>query len=185
MRVLHIVKTAEGAGWAALQAEQLRKLGVEVHVALPTNTGGRCQRELEALAQSCGVAGRIDFRGQVPAGQLIRDALDECDLFVLPSRTEGLPRAMIEAMARGLPCIGTAVGGIPELLEPEELVPPGDAVALARKIARVLENSDQMTAMSARNLAKANRFSEDVLRPKRLAFLTHLRGVTAEWQSRH
>jgi hypothetical protein len=49
-------------------------------------------------------------------GQAIFEQLAEADLFVMPSLVEGLPRAMIEAMACGLPCIGTIIGGIPELL---------------------------------------------------------------------
>jgi len=59
-----------------------------------------------------------------------------------------MPRAMIEAMARGLPCIGSAVGGIPELLSSEDLVSRGDAGALALKIMEVVSQPDRMTRMS-------------------------------------
>ena len=82
---------------------------------------GKYRPALMALAERIGISSRIQFVGQVTEGKPVRDILDKSDLFVLPSRTEGLPRAMIEAMARGLPCIGSAVGGIPELTRGERL----------------------------------------------------------------
>lgn len=85
--------------------------------------GGKYQTSLMSQAERLGLASRIQFTGWLTAGEQVRDILDAADLFVLPSRTEGLPRAMIEAMARARPCIGSAVGGIPELLNDTELVP--------------------------------------------------------------
>jgi glycosyltransferase involved in cell wall biosynthesis len=114
----------------------------------------------------------------------VRAALDHADLFVLPSRTEGLPRAMIEAMARALPCIGSTVGGIPELLPPEDLVPPGDAAALARKIREVVCDPDRMARMSARNLEQARQYREDALSGRRIAFYQRVREVTEAWRDR-
>ena len=144
---------------------------------------GRHRKELELLAAELGVSGRVRFVGAVPAGAAVRAELDSSDLFVLPSRTEGLPRAMVEAMARSLPCIGTAVGGIPELLPPEDLVPPGDAKALAQKIREVLSSPERMAAMSARNLARAQDYRDEVLAARRRAFFEHIRRSTATWLS--
>jgi len=102
-------------------------------------------------------------------------------LFVLPSRTEGLPRAMIEAMARGLPCVGSAVNGIPELLPVEDMVPPNDVPALAEKIREVLTNPERMAQMSARNLDKAREYADNVLYERRTAFYQHLKAETEAW----
>src|SRR5205809_1714074 len=115
---------------------------------------GGYQAQLEARAAALGIGTRVQFRGQLAAAEAVRAELDRADLFVLPSRQEGLPRAMIEAMARGLPCIGSTVGGIPELLAAEDMVPPNDASALARKIREVLADPSRLARMSVRNLAK-------------------------------
>ena len=90
----------------------------------------------------------MTFLGQLPAGEMVRAQLDKADLFILPSKTEGLPRALVEAMARALPCIGTTVGGIPELLPSEDLVPPGDVKALAETIEDVLRRPERLAKMS-------------------------------------
>ncbi|MBZ0292000.1 MAG: glycosyltransferase family 4 protein [Anaerolineae bacterium] len=142
---------------------------------------GKHRAELESRAARAGLAQRIQFVGQLPAGEAVRAQLDQADLFVLPSYQEGLPRAMVEAMARGLPCIGSTVGGIPELLPPEDMVEPGDVEALAAKIREVLTNPERLAAMSARNLEKARAYHEDQLRARRIAFYTHLKDATASW----
>lgn len=142
---------------------------------------GRHRQELERLVLDLGLQERIHFLGQLPAGEEIRKQLDRSDLFVLPSRCEGLPRAMVEAMARSLPCIGTTVGGIPELLAEQDLVPPGDVDALAGKIREVLSSPQRMAQMSSRNLSKAQEYRDEVLSARRQAFLEHLHRTTSAW----
>lgn len=145
---------------------------------------GRHRPELEARARHLGIGGRVRFTGELPGGPAVREELDRADLFVLASRTEGLPRAMIEAMARALPCIGTTAGGIPELLPAEDLVPAGNAPALAIKIREVLSDPDRRERMSARNLTKAQSYESEVLRGRRIAFYQHLRDRTRDWSDR-
>jgi glycosyltransferase involved in cell wall biosynthesis len=84
-------------------------------------------------------------------------------------------------MARGLPCIASNVGGIPELLDPEDMVAPNDPSALAAKIKLALNNPEQLNAMSIRNLAKAQEFRPDVLEKRRTRFYRFLYDVTREW----
>jgi glycosyltransferase involved in cell wall biosynthesis len=144
---------------------------------------GKCRPGLMARAERLGVADRIDFAGQVTAGTAVRAILDSADLFVLPSRTEGLPRALVEAMARALPCIGSNVGGIPELLDASELTPAGDPAALAAKIQEVLGNPSRMKTMARRNLAGAREYSDCALREPRLRFYRHVRDCTQRWEA--
>ena len=146
---------------------------------------GRYVEELRQKARRNGLQDRVQFVGQVPSAEAVRAVLDEADLFVLPSRSEGLPRAMIEAMARGLPCIGAKVGGIPELLAPEDLVRVNDVNDLAGKISEVLRSPRRLAQMSARNLDRARSYHEDVLRERRNRYYTHLRETTERWLCKH
>jgi glycosyltransferase involved in cell wall biosynthesis len=94
---------------------------------------------LEALADAVGVADRVTFAGwseQAP------EWLGRWDAFVLPSRYEGLPLAMLEAMLAELPVVAADVGSVREAVEDGVtgvLVPPEDAPALAAALRRVLE----------------------------------------------
>lgn len=142
---------------------------------------GKYRPALTARAAALGLAGRVSFLGQLTTAEAIRAQLDAADLFVLPSRQEGLPRAMVEAMARALPCIGSTVGGIPELLPPDDLAPPGEVAPLAAKIGAVVADPERMAAMSARNLAKAREYHTDILRARRIALYEEMRGRTAAW----
>lgn len=165
----------------------LRALAESVHRgrvwSLAIVGDGRVRPVLEQRVRELGLENRVSFLGQLPAGQPVRDCLDRSDLFVLPSLTEGLPRALIEAMARGLPCIATSVGGTPELLPPEDRVPPGDASALALKLEEVATDIPRLNAMSLRNLQKAREYSADILQKRRARFYQYLKGVTQEWQA--
>jgi glycosyltransferase involved in cell wall biosynthesis len=142
---------------------------------------GRYRASLEAQAREAGLEACVEFLGQVPAGRPVLEELDRADLFVLASRTEGLPRSMIEAMARGLPCVGTKVGGIPELLPAEDLVPVGDSAALAEKLGEVLGDAERRNRMAARSLETAQDYRPQVLRSRRRAFYQHLRELTEAW----
>ena len=144
---------------------------------------GKHRREMEArAAQSC-LDGSVRFVGHLPPGEMIRKELDRADLFVLVSRTEGLPRALIEAMARGLPCVGSNAGGIAALLSPAERVPIGAAAPLADKLLEVLNDPDRLTRLSQENLVKARAYHTATLRPRRRNFYETVRVATLRWQT--
>lgn len=145
---------------------------------------GQYRAKFQAQAVNLGIGDKVIFTGQLSKGAAVREQLDRADLYVLPSLTEGLPRAMIEAMARGLPCIGSTVGGIPELLSENDMVPPGDVIALARKIQEVVQDPQRMVAMSRRNLEKAREYRDEVLQQRRIEFYQYVREVNKRWQNK-
>jgi glycosyltransferase involved in cell wall biosynthesis len=123
---------------AALAA--LRQRDLEFTLALAGEGAERAA--LEARAAALGVAERVSFLGRVDR---IGPLLAAADVVVLPSRWEGLPLALLEALARARPVVASAVGGIPEVIEhgvSGVLVPPGDAAALADALERVHRQSD-------------------------------------------
>lgn len=149
----------------------MRGLNFELSMA----GSGRHAEELEKLAERLKIQDRTRFLGQIPFGKPVRDFLDSLDLFVMPSRQEGLPRALLEAMARGCPCIGTDVGGIPELLAREDLVASGNANRLAEAIIRVARNPALLKAMARRNYERAKQFRPEPLREAHRSFLQVVR----------
>lgn len=142
---------------------------------------GSMLKDMKELARRLGVAESVIFRGRIPGGKPILDALDNFDLFIHATATEGLPRVVIEAMARGCPCIGTDVGGIPELIEPDFLVPLFDSSALAAKIMEVLREPKKMADAALRNISHARNYRNDVLTPRRQAFYEALRERTERY----
>ena len=154
-------------------ASLCRARGLNVEPVLAGD--GRYAAAMKALAKQLGIEDRTQFLGQLPFGKAVFDFLDSVDLFVMPSYAEGLPRALLEAMARGCPCIGSSVGGIAELLSPDDLVPPGDSDALAKKIVEVADNPERLKQMSIRNLEKAREFNPEVLRETRREFYRYVR----------
>lgn len=97
---------------------------------------GPLRRELEDEILSAGIGDRVWLAGNRAD---VPDVMRACDLFVLPSRAEGISNTILEAMASGLPVIATDVGGNPELIVPGQtgaLVPAADSAALADAIAR-------------------------------------------------
>lgn len=159
-----------------------RQSGLRLHLTIVGD--GACRPDLEKRVTRNGLRNQVFFAGQVTFGDAVRRLLDDAQVFVLPSRCEGLPRAMIEAMARGLPCIGSAIGGIPEILPPEDMVPPGDIAALAQKIKDVVHDSRRLQAMSERNLRTAMEYRSSILAERRRNFYRHVRMQTENWLKR-
>ena len=113
---------------------------------------------LEARCRGLGLTSCVRFLGQVHDVDAVYRNLD---LLVLPSRSEGLPNTLLEAMQADVPVVATAVGGVPEAVGASgaaHLVAPGSAVALAEAIERALTHGDRPEAAAARRDV-ASRFS--------------------------
>jgi len=117
---------------------------------------------LEAQASALGVSGRVLVTGTTPD---IVVCLAAADALAAPSRNEGMGRALVEAMALGLPVVGTEVGGIPAVVtdgETGRLVPPGDTDALAGALVELGRDEVLRAKLGAAAAARAEAFSTDV-----------------------
>jgi sugar transferase (PEP-CTERM/EpsH1 system associated) len=118
---------------------------------------GPLRAEAQALLDASGVAGLAWLPGE---RHDIPDVLRSLDCFVLPSLAEGISNTILEAMASGLPVIATKVGGNPELVDAGvtgELVPIGDAEAMARAIIAYASNPERARAAGRAGRAAVER----------------------------
>jgi len=121
--------------------------------------GDRDVEMLRTRVASLGLKENVRILGWVRGDQKL-DAFRRAHVFVLPSYAEGLPMAMLEAMAAGLPLITTPVGGIPEVVRDGEhgiLIEPGDVEALARSILALLGDEGLRARMGAANVEAVRR----------------------------
>lgn len=135
---------------------------------------GLYQHNMENLARNLEISSNIIFPGAVSSEEVIK-YLDASDIFLLVSRTEGLPRAVVEAMSRGLPCIGTNVGGIPELLQKEVLVEPESPEEISNMIEYFLNHKDFAISQAKINLETSKEYSLEALNLKRNDFYNFLK----------
>ena len=122
------------------------------------------------LANELGIANKVKFVGSLPSGQPVYNWIDEVDLYLQPSLTEGLPRALIEVMSRGCPAVGSSVGGIPELLPLEKMVIAGYDKSLSEKLISLSSDKDQLVQMASENFVKAKSYYNTVLDERRTTF---------------
>ncbi|HET6779433.1 MAG TPA: glycosyltransferase family 4 protein [Gemmatimonadales bacterium] len=119
--------------------------------------GGPDEQVLRDLATGLGVAQDIHFSGPLDRPEVAR-RYREADLFTLPSSAEAFGNVFAEALASGLPIVGSRVGGIPDLVEHGTnglLVPSGDVAALAGAIKYLADDPQLREEMAQRNRAKA------------------------------
>ncbi|MEM6960107.1 MAG: glycosyltransferase [Myxococcota bacterium] len=138
---------------------------------------GALRKQYELHAEQLGLLDRVKFHGQLPKGDAVYAVLADADLFVLPSRREGLSRAVIEAMAVGLPCLMTEVCGAEELLAKQDRVPIDDVSALASKIEQMLRSRQRRCLASERNIQRSRRYQHELIQRQRDSFYLWLRDI--------
>jgi glycosyltransferase involved in cell wall biosynthesis len=145
-------------GYRLLMEAARRVIDAAPNLRFVTAGQGVQEIELRALHAEIGLGDRFMMLGYVPhAARLIAAA----DLFVLASTHEGMPVAVMEALALGVPIVSTAVGGLREAVEDGRnglLVPPGDAAALADAVLR-LGDGGERAPLAAGALLSSERFS--------------------------
>ncbi|MBA6409124.1 glycosyltransferase family 4 protein [Pseudoalteromonas sp. 5Ae-yellow] len=122
----------------------------DVNVELTVIGDGSQFKALKEQAQK--IKSKVNFLGAITDRDKLFNTIANADLFVIPSHTEGMPRSLLESMAIGIPCIGTNVGGIPEVLNADYLAPPKDPQALAELIKCVSLDTQLRKRMGTENL---------------------------------
>lgn len=152
----------------------LKKRDVQVNVIFigPSYNNG-CEK-LTEYAKELGVANQVKFVGRVSREELSQH-LDQSDLYVMPTKAEGLPRVIIEAMAKGMPCITTPVSGNPELINSHYLVDYDNVHLLADRIEELVSDRCKYETESARNFMNSQKYEASILEKRRDAFYTQLK----------
>ena len=146
---------------AAKEVPQMRLLLVGAIANTGESEPDAYQKGLLKLADDLGIQDRVKFPG---VRKDISDILSAGDIFAFPSRAEGLPLALVEAMAAGLPCIASSVGGAPEVIKDNEnglLVASEDIDAFAAGLTRLVTNQVLRSKLSENAPASLEVFSLD------------------------
>lgn len=132
--------------------------------------GGGNPEYLKGLIEKYKLEENSTILGKLKAGNEIFDFLDKIDIYVHPSKQEGLPRVVIEAMSRACPVLASSVAGTPELLSARFLHSPGDYNKLAQDIIKVVTDSKLMKTMAEDNFARSKNYLFSVLEERRETF---------------
>lgn len=145
---------------------ELKNRGINIRYRL---AGGNRKEStfLHDLAEKCGVLDNVEFCGSLSSEEM-EAFYDSLDIYIQPSKQEGLPRSVIEAMSRGCPVIGSNIAGIPELIQKENLFKAGDYKDLEKHIEALLQTD--MKQIVEENFSKAKEYQGDVLDARRKVF---------------
>ncbi len=145
--------------------KELRDKGVNAEVQF-VGTGPE-QEMVREKVNRLDLNEHVVFHNQVTGFDKVVAILDSCDIFCLPSFSEGVPRSMIEAMARGLVCVGTPIGGILELIPQEFTFPIGEPKTAADLVAGLVERKSEWPKIGKRNTETASEYGNSILVPRR------------------
>lgn len=129
--------------------------------------GGGDASYLHSVAKKLDIEDLIIWDGLVPHKDVF-DWFAKLDLYIQPSEQEGLPRALVEAMSRACPCAGSDVGGIPELLQPEDIFKRSSWNSIYSYLKNIRQ--DKLKANAKHNYEKAQEYTKTSLAPIREKF---------------
>tara|TARA_B100000767_G_C19690301_1_gene503697 strand:- start:24 stop:1244 length:1221 start_codon:yes stop_codon:yes gene_type:complete len=144
---------------------------------------GYLKSATEQKAKELNVHKHLKFLGNLSSGDEVFKFLDSLDLYIQFSKTEGIPRSLLEAMARSCPVISSNVGGIPEFVSDNFLVQSGKITALSSKIIDVLSNSVVYKSNIINSHKTVQNFTEETLKKKRYEYYRELKKILQNTQS--
>lgn len=129
--------------------------------------GGGSPAFLQSLVKKYGIEDQVHFMGIVPHDEVFA-TIDNMHIYIQPSLQEGLPRAMVEAMSRGLMCVGANTAAIPELIEQQFVIRRKSSDDIVRLLEAV--TTGQLIEQAKRNFNEAKKYEEEKLNARRREF---------------
>ena len=136
--------------------------------------GGGDQTYVKSLIAENKLENECEVIGRLQAGKEIFKFLDQLDLYIHPSKQEGLPRSVIESMSRGCPVLASSVAGIPELIDSQYLHKPGDVEKLKQDLEKVLVNKTLRVEMAKSNFEVSKEYELTLLEKRRITFFKEI-----------
>ncbi len=159
---------SKGQRYVVRAMGELKKRGLIVIYYL---AGAGTQDHLRREAVKAGVEDQLVFLGELTLDQVYAH-LDQIDIYIQPSLQEGLPRAVIEAMSRGCPCIGARTAGIPELLDENCIVAKSSSTEIASTIQIMLAKG--LGTHAVQNFEHCKQYLEDTLNQRRNSYFNSI-----------
>lgn len=169
--ILNIVTVAavdvlyKGQQYVIKALSKLKKMGIDnFHYYL---VGGGDKSYLERLARNYGIENQIHFLGIIPHSKIF-ETLDKMHIYIQPSLQEGLPRSVVEAMSRGLLCIGARTAAMPDMLDKTFIVNRKSVTDITNVLYQINKRAFQEQAK--RNFEEAKKYQESFLNIRRNDF---------------
>lgn len=153
----------------------IRDAGIDANVLFVGD--GPAKNEFSELAKKYGIGKYVKFTGLLSSSEEVRQKLIDSDIMVFPTKGEGLPRTIIEAMAVGLPVLSTPVNGIPELLDSEFLFEQQDEKSFAKKAITLLRDKTLYANASLKNYTNSKKYEDIELQKRRVSFYMRLKTI--------
>ena len=145
-------------------------LNVEIHFI----GSGTIEETFKKYAEDQGISDHVKFLGQQYGYKQVQKALMAGHIFLFPTRSEGLPRSLIEAMANGLACVSSPIDGIKELLDPEFLVDYKDVQGMTRIVEELVRNDDKRIRVATKNYMISQKYEASILNERRISYYSKL-----------
>lgn len=168
MTTADIDVVAKGQQYVFKAIPALKEKGINIKYYL---AGFGNSERLVKLAKRLNIESSVIFLGGLTMQQ-VYESLDNIDIYIQPSLQEGLPRAVIEAMSRGCPCIGSNTAGTPELLQPECIFQRKSSKAIVDKILEML--GADLKTYARTNYEVSEEYSKEALEKRRNTFFSSI-----------
>lgn len=172
--VANAIENSSKGHYVAIRVlEKILKTGRKVKIKFIGE--GKMTDDLKQTVADLGITDKVIFMGRISNRQTLLDEVRKSDLMIFPTKSEGLPRCVIEAQAVGVPVVSTPVGGIPELIDEKYLRQPDDVEGFVELVLRLMDSPQELEEMSKKGLENARKYTDRVLTARRSEFYAQLR----------